>query len=124
MANIKLKIVMDEIKRTLEKHDVAGLVVLHTPGHSEYLLHINTTYSCAKLESGGIRIKALKSDYGGDTERRDRKVADTSNMLSLLGDTGAYISNSVKQISAAVDATVKAEHTNSKHEPGSNEYLN
>ena len=56
----KLKISISEIKAILEKHDIAGSIVLHTPGNSEYLMHINPTYSCAKLQDGGIRMNFEK----------------------------------------------------------------
>lgn len=54
----KLKKAMEEIKRILKDHDIAASVVLHTPGHSEYYLRINPSYSCATLNKGELRVKA------------------------------------------------------------------
>lgn len=82
----KLRQAMEEIKDVLKKHDIAGLVMLHTPPrHSEYLMHIVPSYSCAKFElkeNGaieGVRITAKEAETG--REKRDQMVHDTVNML-------------------------------------------
>lgn len=38
--NPKLKKAADEIKLILQKYDIAANVILHTPGHSEYLYRL------------------------------------------------------------------------------------
>lgn len=45
----KLKKAMEDIKKILHENDIAGFVVLHTPGFSEYLNRVDPSYSCAKL---------------------------------------------------------------------------
>ena len=62
----KLKKAAEEIKSILKKYDIAANVVLHTPGHSEYLLEITPTYSAAWLENGIVRFRARASDYNGN----------------------------------------------------------
>ena len=39
----KLKRVLAEIKAILDKEDIAGSIVLHTPGFGEFLLKIDTS---------------------------------------------------------------------------------
>ena len=77
----KLKRVMDEIKAILVKEDIAGAIVLHTPGFTEYLVHIEPSYSCAKWVGEAVQVKGKAEHYGGDTEKRDKAVADTANMI-------------------------------------------
>lgn len=56
----KLKKAAEEIKQILQKYDIAANVILHTSGHSEYLLHITPTYSCAWLEDGMVDLEQEK----------------------------------------------------------------
>ena len=58
----KLKVAIEEIKQILKNNDIAGFVVIHTPGFSEFLNHVETSYSCAKVQGDEVRLK-LKSSY-------------------------------------------------------------
>lgn len=84
----KLKSVADQIKQILRDNDVAGYVVLHTPGFSEHLIEITPSYSC--LEWNALKnncvIKGMVKHYGGDRQLRDQKLADTINMLKHFSD--------------------------------------
>lgn len=84
----KLKIAMDEIKNILKKHDVAGFVIIHTPGFSEYLNHISPSYSCAKIEATQLRFKLKASEVGG-AEKARQIANDTFNMMTHLSDITA-----------------------------------
>lgn len=53
----KLKQAMEQIKQILQAHDIAAVVVLHTPEHSEFLMKIDPSYSVAKLVKEGLHIK-------------------------------------------------------------------
>ena len=108
----KLKRAIGEIKQIMGKYDIAGLVILHTPGFSEYLLKIDTTYSCAKIEGDQLRVKAkLKEDFNGNKAAMEQSLKDTSNMLHHLSETGGRTAMELFNISAALDEKVKAEHT-------------
>lgn len=106
---------MEEVKGILRKYDIAALVVLHTPGHSEYLMHVETTYSCAKYNGDLLRVKARLKDYNGNKELWTEKVTDTSNMFNLLGEVGGRISIALMDVSETVDKIVQAEHTSGDH---------
>ena len=111
----KLKVAMEEIKAILTKHDIAAGVVLHTPGHSEFLLHLTPTYSCVKPEMKGYRFRAKKEDFGGDAKARNEALANTSNMLMHLATiSGKHLFSPTAELSQAVDQILDA-----KHGPGS-----
>lgn len=74
----KLKTAMDEIKAVLKKNDIAGFVVLHTPGFSEYLNHLDTSYSCAKLDNDGLFFKIVTADVG--VEKAKSLATNTLNL--------------------------------------------
>lgn len=75
----KLKTAMEEIKAVLNKHDIAGFVILHTPGHSEYLNHCTTSYSCATVTPEGVRLRLKEAEVG---KEKARQIAnDTCNMV-------------------------------------------
>ena len=115
---------MEEIKTLLEKNDIAASIVLHTPGYSEYLMHLTTTYSCAKVEPNGIRLKAkLQEDFGGNKALWEHKIKETSGMLYHLGTVHAYQIMSLIELSKLLDKKVGAEHFgkgNSSHESQNN----
>lgn len=83
----KLKIAMDEIKSVLKKHDIAGFVVIHTPGFSEYLNEISPSYSCAKIEATQLRFKVKAAEVGGP-EKAKQIATDTLNMITHFATIG------------------------------------
>lgn len=113
--NPKLKKAADEIKLILQKYDIAANVILHTPGHSEYLLHITPTYSCAWLENGIVRFRARKADYNGNAMVRDQKIADTLNMLRLLSDTAGQNALALLNVADEFDKRIGADHEDGGH---------
>jgi len=80
-----LKIAMVEIQAILQKHDIAGFVVIHTPGFSEYLNQVSPSYSCAKIENRDIRFKVKASEVGGP-EKAHAIANDTFNMVTHFAD--------------------------------------
>lgn len=115
--NPTLKKAMEEIKAILDKYDCAGLVVLHKPGNSEYLMKLNPSYSCAFVDdaSGGIRVRAKKADYVGKEKERDQKLADTSNMFRLLTDTMINLTYPLHELADKLDEAVQADHSEGGH---------
>lgn len=109
----KLKIAIEEIKAILQKHDIAGMVVIHTPGFAEFMLEISPSYSCARMEGPGIRFRAKKSDFNGDAKARDQKISDTTNMLHNISQMGGNASLQLLEMSNMLDNITKAEHSGS-----------
>lgn len=106
---------MKEIAAVVEKYDVGALVVLHLPGHSEWMTKLNPSYSCARFTDGGIRIRAKAEDFGGDTKQRDQKLTDTANMLMHLSTIGGEQALIIGQVSKAVDKLLEADHGDGQH---------
>ena len=110
-SQIKLKTAMEEVKEILSKHDIAAMVVLHTPGHSEYLISVSPSYSCATFINDELRVKAsLKKDFNGNKDAWIKKVSDTANMIHHLAATTMNCANNLKDISDLVDNATGAEH--------------
>lgn len=105
----KLKIAAKEIEEILAKHDIAGMIVLHTPGYGEFILNINTSYSCAWIQGDALRMRAKKAEFATLAEWK-QKVSDTSNMLNLLSDIGGRITMNLISASEMIDKAVGAEH--------------
>lgn len=77
----KLKVAAEEIKEILRKHDIAASIVLHTPGHGEFLNHILTSYSCAyQYEDESIRFYSKAKDFDSP-EAQFKSQESTANML-------------------------------------------
>ncbi|MCP1384860.1 hypothetical protein [Runella salmonicolor] len=113
----KLKRVMAQIKDILQKEDLGGMVVLHTPGYSEYLLNLTPSYSCLKVEKDQIRVLSKLTDYDGDQKQQIQHQANTANMLSLITETAVNQTRVLMQVSNAVDVVVGAEHGKLRHRP-------
>lgn len=84
----KLKKAMEEIKKIMNDADIGGMVVLHEPGHTEFMNKINPSYSCAEWKRGeggqpiGAHFKAKAEDFGGDKQQRNLQIANTVNLFS------------------------------------------
>lgn len=108
----KLKNAAEEIKAILKNYDIAASIVLHTPGHSEFILEITPSYSCAKLNHDSIRFKAKKSDFNNELKRQ-QVISDTANMMNLLSETTAKNAMMLITVSEQFDKIVGADHGDS-----------
>jgi len=80
----KLKKAMAQIKEILKQNDIAAFVVLHTPGYSEYVNHLQTSYSCAIITPEGMRLKLNQKEIG--KEKAIELANGTFNMITHLKD--------------------------------------
>lgn len=108
----KLKKAMKEIQDILSKYDIAGAIIIHAPGFTEFNLRIDPSYSCARFEgNGNLRIKAkIKEDFNGDKTAMEQKVKDTANMLYHLSDISGRIALNLFEISDRLDKETDATH--------------
>lgn len=106
----KLKTAMAEIVAVIKKHDVAAHVILHTPGHSEFLNELSPSYSCAKVNGDQMRFRAKKEDFNGNTAARDNQIRNTANMLKLISDLLLRDAVAYGEISKEFDKIVNSEH--------------
>lgn len=122
----KLKKVIEEIKAILEENDIAGTVVLHTPGHGEYLVHLTTSYSCVNIDeaTGAVHFKSnLHEDHGGDVKAQKETITGTANMLKIMSQLTGNNALMLMQMSNAADKALNAKHTsgnNSTHQQQNN----
>lgn len=113
----KLKTIAAQIQQLLRDNDVAGYVVLHTPGFSEYLIEITPSYSCIEWNAlkNSCIIKGKLEHYDGDRLERELRLTDTINMLRHFADVVGphalqFIENAEK-----VDDIYRATHHNGGH---------
>jgi sugar-specific transcriptional regulator TrmB len=113
----KLKIAMEKIKDVIKEYDVAAIVVLHTPGFSEYYTKINPSYSSARMDNNGksVHVNIKLEHFNNDKKLRDQFVANTANMFHLLAETSGRVSLSMFQVSKNLDRQVQSEHGRSDH---------
>jgi hypothetical protein len=118
----RLKIARAEIEAVLKKHDLAGVVVLHTPGMAEFFHDIRPSYSCAWIDdaAGIARARSVLADYGGDKQRQAHDRVATANMAACLFDGLWRAAGTFGAVSEAVDKHFQAEHTAGRHvaDPG------
>jgi hypothetical protein len=103
----KLKKAMEEIKAILKKHDIAGCIILHTPGFSEYLNHIETSYSVAWHENGGIRVKSKGRD--------NKHLTDTVNMIHHFGAISGQQALAFMDLEEMLKSKMDIEHGKGNH---------
>ena len=110
-TEIKLKEAAEEIKDILRKYDLAGAVSLHSPGHGEYFIHLNPSYSNAYIYNDNeVRFYSKRIDFKS-VEEQMQKQADTSNMLKILMDITVINFGYINHMSKTYDKLVNAEHS-------------
>lgn len=104
---------MAEVKAVLDKYDIAGVAVLHTPGHTEYLMKIDPSYSCAKIQGQELRFKTKGLKLSKASKRK--MIADTSNMMHGLSHTTGHLSLNLMSGSDKLDRIAGTSHNNLGH---------
>jgi hypothetical protein len=116
----RLKIARIEIEAVLAKHDLAGCVVLHTPGMSEFFYSIRPTYSVCWVDeaASAVRVKSKRErDHGGDAAAQLHDQAATANMTAALAGELGHAANMFKHVDKIVTAALRAEHSPAVHVP-------
>lgn len=106
----KLKRAIQEIKDILSREDIAGVIILHEPGFSEFLVKLNPTYYCARIMDGQLKVKSKKNDFRENPAMRERIVSNTANMLHMLGTNGGHCILPIMEMSSKLDRQIEAEH--------------
>lgn len=115
----RLKIARAEIEGILKEHDLAGVVVLHTPGMTEFFYDITPSYSCVWIDEAAsqLRVKSKQADYGGDKAAQLRDQAATANMIWGMASDLFSGARMFGGMSAFADRLMRAEHTEAVHTP-------
>ena len=119
----RLKVARLEIEAVLQKHDLAGAVVLHTPGLSEWFYQIRPSYSCMWIDEGAgvARIKAKLADYLGDQAAQVHDLACTANMVAAMRAELGRGYAMFTYLKPVVDRATGATHTDRGFMPDPNE---
>lgn len=109
----RLKVARTEIEAVLKKHDLAGVVVLHTPGMSEFFYDIRPSYSCIWIDevASVVRMKSLARDYGNDVAAQVLDQAASANMVEAFADNLRQAGGMFLMVRHIVNEKFNAEHT-------------
>lgn len=115
----RLKIARARIEGILQEHDLAGVIVLHTPGMTEFFYSITPSYSCVWIDEAAsqLRVKSRLADYGGDKDAQLRDQAATANMIWGLASDLSSAARMFGGMAAFADRLMRAEHTEAVHTP-------
>lgn len=85
MPDPKLQAIREEIKAVLLKHDVAGVVILSSPTHMEFIVQLEATWTAIREQHGpegvGIRFRLTDADVP-DEKQRHQLAHDTIGTLT------------------------------------------
>lgn len=105
-----LKKAMEEIKEVLRRHDVAGIVLLQSKTHGEWLNHINPSWSAAWMEDEDLlRIRARRADYQS-MAARDEALRLTTSMLCGFRDGAQRVHDNMESVLKVLSDTVEITH--------------
>lgn len=116
----RLKVARLEIEAVMAKHDLAGVVVLHTPGMSEFFYSIRPSYSVCWIDedASAVRIKSkLDRDHAGDVEAQLHDQTATANMTAALAGELRHAAGMFAHIDGVVTKALRAEHTPAMYVP-------
>lgn len=108
----KLKRLTGQIRKVLKDNDVAGVVVLHTPGFGEFVLELTPSYSSLEWDkaAGIVTIKGKAVRFNGDIKKRDEAIVNTLNMLNILAQLTGEHSLQLMNLSETADKAWNGEH--------------
>lgn len=110
MPDPQLKTAMEEIKAVLRKYDIAGIVFLGSQSHSEFLLGINPSWSCAKFEAENeLRIRAKREDFPS-LEAQKKCLTDTVGMLAGFRDLAENAQENLGNVLAMLGKHIEISH--------------
>ncbi len=104
---------MEKIKVILAEHDIAGIVLLESQTHGEWLNHISPSWSAAMMfkdEKGeGIRVRCLAKDYP-TKEAHAEALRVTTGMLCGFRDGADRVSRNMEQVLEPLAKQIGIEH--------------
>jgi len=80
MPDPKLKAAAEEIKVVLKRHDIGAAVVLGSTTHTEFMLEISPSWSCAWMEGNVLRLRSKLKDYPTKAAQK-KHLEDTVGLL-------------------------------------------
>lgn len=123
----KLRQAMEEIKAVLKKHDIAGVVVLHSPGYGEHYTKLSTSYSAIELvqkpnKNGELEDYGAKLDINDktypDPEKRKQVIVDSINTIEILHHLCSIKADNLEDVSMAIHKALKNKGAYIENTPG------
>lgn len=105
----KLKAAMEQIKNIIEENDIAGMVILHSPGSIEHLLALQPSYSAVQMKDNIIGVETALDKYTDQKEWQE-KMSNTSGMLYMVSQVASKQTISLLALSENLDKTLGATH--------------
>ena len=108
--NKELDPVLAEIDAVLKKHDVMGLVLVSNKTHLDWRIHVEASWSCAKLERDkdgvAVRIRSKSTDF---PSREAQKLCNeqTIGTFVTMIDAMRNISKQVEHLLVVVAKHIK-----------------
>ncbi len=87
---VKLKKAMNQIEMILKKHDISGVIVLHTPGQCKFQMFLDPTYSALCVDGNDVSIVIDPGTPDGD---QNKMLSETSQMLTTLSESAIFAGN-------------------------------
>ena len=100
---------MQEIEAILAKHDIAGVISLHTPGYCEFSIHISPSYSCAKHRGNDIVFDLNPFNFKNQSKFIE-SAKSTCNMMHMLATGTGSQAMYLIEASEFLDKKLGAEH--------------
>lgn len=119
MPDPKLKPIMAEIEAVLKRHDVAGVVMIQSQTHIEYLMEIAPTWSCCWCERHAegllLRVKAKRADYP-TADAHHKVLHDTVGMIMGFTDCARSVAGNLEMVAARIADKVPFNHVTVEEE--------
>lgn len=113
----KLQLAMSEIKEILQRHDIAGYVVLYESHLSAYLLEITPSWGVTFVQDGGIRFRSKLEDFAGDRNAQRKATELSVGMLRHFADLTMRDASVFETILRELNRRLDIEHSDAVHTP-------
>lgn len=102
----KLREAAEELKAVCRKYDCAGVVLLVSPTHAEFVNHLEASWSAIRADGNQVRIRCKREDFSSIEEQR--KVVDaTSHLLTSVHEWSRQTHANFKDLIAAAMSSWK-----------------
>ncbi|SRR6266496_2419760 len=102
-----------EITAILKKYDIAGICLIESQTHGEWINHITPSWSAAKPindEKGrGIHVRCKRADYPSE-EAHKKVLKDTCGMLCGFRDGAERTRRDMEMVLAELSKIIGIEH--------------
>lgn len=109
MPDPKLQAAVLEIQAVLKKHDIGGVVLLASQTNTHFSYELCPSWSCARVEADGIRIKALRKDFAS-REAQQKVLTDTTGMILGFHTTLLHVAEQMQSLALVLGRHFEISH--------------